>query len=115
MLLSIREVLVLASFAFTAYVILLVVYRLYLSPLAKFPGPNLAAATLWYEFYYDVTLRGKYTWKIAELHKKYGMFRRLMPSHSWETFPTSYQAPSSASARMSCILMIPSISVSSAV
>ncbi|KAI4202646.1 MAG: hypothetical protein LQ350_002439 [Teloschistes chrysophthalmus] len=79
MLLSIREVLVLASFAFTAYVILLVVYRLYLSPLAKFPGPNLAAATLWYEFYYDVTLRGKYTWKIAELHKKYGPIIRISP------------------------------------
>lgn len=75
MLLSIREILVLAPVVFIAYVVLLVLYRLYLSPLAKFPGPKLAAATLWYEFYHDVTLRGKYTWKIAELHKQYGMFR----------------------------------------
>jgi hypothetical protein len=55
-----------------AYCVSLLVYRLYLSPLAKFPGPKLAAATLWYEFYYDVVKRGRYTWKIGEMHKKYG-------------------------------------------
>lgn len=48
-------------------------YSVYLGPLAKFPGPKLAAATLWYEFYYDVLLRGQYTFKIRELHKQYGM------------------------------------------
>lgn len=50
----------------------LAVYRLYFSPLAKFPGPKLAALTLWFEFYYDVVKRGRYTWKIAEMHKQYG-------------------------------------------
>jgi hypothetical protein len=54
------------------YLVCLTVYRLYLSPLAIFPGPKLAALTLWYEFYYDVVKRGKYTWKIGEMHKKYG-------------------------------------------
>lgn len=54
------------------YIVGLAVYRLYLSPLTKFPGPKLAALTLWYEFYYDVIKRGQYTWKIAELHKQYG-------------------------------------------
>ena len=51
-----------------------VVWRLYLSPLAKFPGPKLAALTSWYEIYYDV-LKGSgglYIWKIEELHKRYG-------------------------------------------
>ena len=47
-------------------------YRLYLSPLAKFPGPKLAALTLWYEFYYDVIKGGKYTWVIAKMHERYG-------------------------------------------
>ena len=46
--------------------------RLYFSPVAKFPGPKLAALTFWYEFYYDVVKRGRYTWKIIELHEQYG-------------------------------------------
>ncbi len=54
------------------YLISTAVYRLYFSPLANFPGPKLAALTLWYEYYYDVVQRGKYTWKIAELHEEYG-------------------------------------------
>jgi len=57
----------------TLYVTVGVVYRLYFHPLSKFPGPRLAAATLWYEAYYDVIKQGQYTFKIKELHKQYGM------------------------------------------
>jgi hypothetical protein len=57
-----------------AYLIGLMVYRLYFSPIAKFPGPKLAALTRWYEFYYDVVLRGKFSDHITELHKIYGEF-----------------------------------------
>src|SRR5271163_4957076 len=49
------------------------IYSVYLGPLASFPGPKLAAATRWYECYYDVILGGQYTFKIKELHRKYGM------------------------------------------
>ena len=59
---------------YIAYGVGLVIYRLYLSPLSRFPGPKLAAATLWYEFYYDVARRGKYTFEIAKMHEKYGQF-----------------------------------------
>jgi hypothetical protein len=55
-----------------AYGVSLVVYRLFFHPLAKFPGPKLAAATLWYEFYYDVVQPGQFFRKIQELHCKYG-------------------------------------------
>ncbi len=54
------------------YTVLGAVYRLYLSPLAKFPGRKLAALTLWYEFYHDYYRRGRYTWEIADMHAKYG-------------------------------------------
>ena len=56
------------------YSIALVVYRLYFSPLSKFPGPRLAAATYLFEGYYDVVKRGKYTFKIRDLHAEYGHF-----------------------------------------
>lgn len=61
-----------AALAVLLYTVVLVIYRLYFSPLAKFPGPKLAAATLWYEFYYDIIKTGQYTFKIRELHAKYG-------------------------------------------
>ncbi|KAK2798823.1 hypothetical protein FQN50_008684 [Emmonsiellopsis sp. PD_5] len=71
---------IVAAFIFvTIYVAIRLIYRLYISPLSKFPGPRLAAATLWYEFYYDAVLKGRYTFKIKELHKKYGPIIRISP------------------------------------
>jgi hypothetical protein len=64
---------------FALYLISLVIYRLYFHPLAKFPGPNLAAATLWYEYYFDVNKKGSYIWKIRELHEIYGPIIRISP------------------------------------
>lgn len=57
---------------FSLYLISLAFYRLFLDPLARFPGPKLAALSRFYEAYHDVVRNGQYTFKIAELHKKYG-------------------------------------------
>ena len=65
----------LLSVFFILYVIGLYVHRLYFDPLSKIPGPKIAAVSLWYEFYYDVVKRGRYTWKIKEMHEKYGKHR----------------------------------------
>jgi len=54
------------------YPICLVVYRLYLHPLARFPGPKLAAVTSWYEFYLNAVKDGQATHKRKEWHEKYG-------------------------------------------
>ncbi|KAK0635458.1 cytochrome P450 [Bombardia bombarda] len=62
-----------------AYGIGLAVYRLTLSPLAKIPGSKLAAATFWYEIYYDIWLGGKYYQVIEDMHKKYGPIVRINP------------------------------------
>ena len=62
-----------ALIAITAYILCLSIYRLYFSPIARFPGRRLAALTLWYQFYYDVVKRGTYAWEIKKMHEYYGM------------------------------------------
>lgn len=62
----------LAAVTILCYVIGGAIYRLYFSPLSKFPGPKLAAITLWYEFYYDVIKKGQYTFEIWRMHEEYG-------------------------------------------
>lgn len=64
----------LVFFALTViYCAFLAIYRLYLSPIAKIPGPKLAALTFWYQFYHDVTRDGQYIFEIEKMHQKYGM------------------------------------------
>ncbi len=71
--------LVLAILTGISYSIVLVVRRLYFSPISHIPGPKLAAATFWYQFYYDVVLGGQYVWKVRELHEKFGPIIRVNP------------------------------------
>lgn len=66
--------------AFTVYIVLLYAYRLFLHPLASFPGPSLAALTHWYEFYYDFcSPGGQYIFVIRDMHAKYGPIVRISP------------------------------------
>ncbi|PYH29500.1 cytochrome P450 [Aspergillus neoniger CBS 115656] len=62
-----------------AYLIGCAVYRLYLSPIASFPGPPLAAVTWFYEFYYDAICGGRYIFKVKDMHKRYGPIVRINP------------------------------------
>lgn len=49
-----------------------VIYNLFFSPIAGFPGPKLAAATGWVEFYHDYFRQGRYIYEIEKMHQKYG-------------------------------------------
>lgn len=71
-----------------AYVVYIVIWRTYLSPIAHFPGPKLARVTYLYEFYYDIILGGKYIWKIREMHIKYGPVVRINPGGLHVADPT---------------------------
>ncbi|KAI5862015.1 putative cytochrome P450 [Durotheca rogersii] len=60
----------------------LAVYRLFFSPIAKFPGPKLAALTTLYEAYYDLISKGggQTAFRIKSLHEKYGPIVRVGPN-----------------------------------
>ncbi|KAI0016236.1 cytochrome P450 [Xylariomycetidae sp. FL0641] len=75
----------LALLALSPFIVALVVvtYRLFLHPLARFPGPRLAAATGLYEAYFQC-LRdggGRYWTEIERMHSEYGPIVRINP---WE-------------------------------
>ena len=75
----------LVFFAACFYIVYGAIYRIFYSPIARFPGPRLAALTFWYEFYYDVVCKGRYSWKIQGLHKEYGKLTRCVISTSAHT------------------------------
>lgn len=57
--------------------VLRTIYSVYFGPLSKIPGPKLAAATYWYEIYYDAYKPGLYWREIKAMHEHYGMRQPL--------------------------------------
>ena len=65
-------IMMILAISYGLYTLGLAVYYLQFSELAGFPGPKVAAASEWYEFYYDCIKSGKYIFEIEKMHKKYG-------------------------------------------
>ena len=57
---------------YVAYIFVLAFYRLYLSPIAHFPGSKIAAISGWYETYLDVFKGGQFTFQIQKWHEAFG-------------------------------------------
>lgn len=67
-----QSTIILSLVSLCAYFVGLIVYRLFLSPIANVPGPKLAAITSWVEIYWDLVRGGKFVFRIEEWHEKYG-------------------------------------------
>jgi hypothetical protein len=65
--------------AIILYPFAVAIYNLYFSPLAKFPGPKLAAATGWYEAFHDIW-DNDFHEVIEKMHEKYGEYAKVPPS-----------------------------------
>ncbi|KAF8463077.1 cytochrome P450 [Kalaharituber pfeilii] len=72
------------------YPIGLILYRLYFHPLARFPGPKLAAITSWYEVYWNVVKDGQACYKRKQWHEQYGPVIRINPNEIHVTDPSTY-------------------------
>ncbi|KAF1844200.1 cytochrome P450 [Cucurbitaria berberidis CBS 394.84] len=72
-------VLVCGATTLVLYALYGAIWRLYLSPIANFPGSKAAAVTFWYEFYYDVVKGGAYVYEIERMHERYGPIIRINP------------------------------------
>jgi hypothetical protein len=60
------------SLAIPAAIFCVVIYRLYFHPLAKVPGPRLAAITWLYQTYYSFVGGSRFYLQIEKLHEIYG-------------------------------------------
>jgi hypothetical protein len=89
--------------------ILEAIYRVTLHPLARFPGPILAALSYKYEFYFDGIKGGQYTNEIARLHRIYGT-KWLSPLRRGSN---SLQGRLSALILMNCTVMTQTLSIRS--
>ncbi|MCJ1247516.1 hypothetical protein MMC30_004730 [Trapelia coarctata] len=70
----------LLALAPVAYVLYIIVYRIYFSRISHIPGPKVAAVTYLYHAWYDLwPYQGRFLFQCEKLHEKYGPIIRIGP------------------------------------
>lgn len=67
-----------------------VVYNLYFHPLAKYPGPRMAAATEWWQAWLEIFKAESLSLTLLELHAKHGDIVRIGPNELHFSRPSAY-------------------------
>ncbi|KAF7588056.1 hypothetical protein BBP40_006225 [Aspergillus hancockii] len=88
---SMGSILIAISVTIFLPLIISALYRLYIHPLRKIPGPRLAAVTKLYAFYYNYIQEGGYSKQFKGLHEKYNSpVVRIGPNHVHVDRPSFY-------------------------
>lgn len=75
----------------TARVLYVVAYRLFFHPLARVPGPKLAALTFLYQTYFSFKDGSRFYKQVGLLHQKYGPVVRITPDEASLSDPENYE------------------------
>lgn len=82
---------ILVLLAVSGWVAAIAIYRIIFHPLAKIPGPKLAAITQLYQTYFSyIKNESRYYQKVEQLHKKYGPVVRITPDEVSLSDPENY-------------------------
>ncbi|KAK2022913.1 cytochrome P450 [Colletotrichum zoysiae] len=86
--LSLRDYAVLVGFGVITYSLIRNIYLLCFHPLAKFPGPKIAAVSnVWYGYQW---LSGRYPWAMQRAFREYGDVVRIAPNELVFITPKAY-------------------------
>ena len=77
-----HSLLAIGALGIALYFVCLVIYRLYLSPIARFPGPKITAISGWCEAYYDIVKGGQFSNQVQKWHERYGKWYRSLSGDS---------------------------------
>ncbi|KAF2180130.1 cytochrome P450 [Zopfia rhizophila CBS 207.26] len=78
--------------SYLVFWVLRALYRLYLHPLSRYPGPVLAAISKpWYHWYWNCHHRGMLIFEIERLHARHGPVVRIAPNELHINDPEVFQ------------------------